>query len=78
MGGGDIKLLAMMGAFLGAKEILFVFFFAPILALPFALYMKLFKKAETIPYGPFLAMTGAIFYFFGDSITHYFLEPYGV
>ena len=69
MGGGDVKLLAMIGAFLGAKETVWVFFLSPVVALPFALYMKFFRKAETIPYGPFLALTGAGFFIYGDWIT---------
>ncbi len=73
MGGGDIKLLAMIGSFLGAKEIVLVFFIAPLAAIPFALYAKFGKKAKTIPYGPFLALTGAVFYLYGDWITSFFL-----
>lgn len=73
MGGGDIKLLAMIGAFLGIKQVIFVFFLAPVLALPFGLYIKFRKKEETIPYGPFLAVTAAMFYLMGDKIIAYFL-----
>ena len=72
MGGGDIKLLAMMGTFLSVQEVVLVFFFSPFFALPFALYMKFTKKAETIPFGPFLALSGAMFYIFGKQITPIF------
>lgn len=68
MGGGDIKLLAMMGAFLGAPKILLVFLFSPILAMPMALYVRYIKHQETIPYGPFLAITGAWMYLYGDGV----------
>lgn len=68
MGGGDIKLIAMMGAFLGIEKVLLVFLFAPLLALPFALYVKWVKKNETIPFGPFLALGGAILFVYGDWI----------
>lgn len=71
MGGGDIKLLAMAGAFLGLKKAAFIFFLAPLPALPLALYVKYFKKKETIPYGPFLALTAAIFFIAGDSIISF-------
>ncbi len=74
MGGGDIKLLAMLGAFLGWTKIFFVFLFAPILAIPFALFMKFTQGAETIPYGPFLAITGAIYYVAGHQLIKMFFS----
>jgi leader peptidase (prepilin peptidase)/N-methyltransferase len=68
MGGGDVKLLAMIGAYVGWKQVCFVYLFSPVLAVPFALYAKLILKAETIPYGPYLALTGAVFFIYGDFI----------
>jgi len=78
MGGGDIKLLAMIGAFIGMQKIILVFLLAPMAAMPFALYTKFFRKAETIPYGPFLALVGAIFFVYGNRITSLILQTYGV
>ncbi len=68
MGGGDIKLIAMLGAFLGVEKVLLVFLFAPLAAIPFALYMKFARKAETIPFGPFLALAGALLFVYGGRI----------
>ncbi|MBI2166848.1 MAG: prepilin peptidase [Candidatus Omnitrophica bacterium] len=68
MGGGDVKLLAMAGAFLGWEKVLLVFFTAPLLALPFALYGRWYKNEAVIPYGPFLSAAAVIQYFYGDSI----------
>jgi len=78
MGGGDIKLLAMIGAFVGWTDAVFVFFLAPILSLPFALWAKFGSQKETIPFGPFLAMTGAAFYVFGNQILEMISHLYGV
>ncbi len=78
MGGGDIKLLAMLGAFLGLKNAFYIFILSPLVALPFALYMKIFRKAETIPYGPFLAFTGAVFFIFREKIEALIFSTYGV
>ena len=63
MGGGDMKLLAMIGAVLGIQKIFMVYFLAAVLALPFGLFVKWFRKVETIPFGPFLALAAVILYF---------------
>lgn len=67
MGGGDIKLLAMLGAFLGAKKALLVLFGAPFFAIPFALFTRVVKKEETFAFGPFIAMAAVWVYFYGDE-----------
>jgi len=66
MGGGDLKLMAMVGAFLGIQNTLLTFFLAPFLALPFALFQKYVRKNELVPFGPFLALA-AIFSVFGGD-----------
>ena len=77
MGGGDIKLLAMLGAFLGAYKVVLVFLIAPVLALPVSLavcirygYAK--GKETAIPFGPYLAAAGAFLFFLGDWFSKYF------
>jgi len=75
MGGGDIKLLAMIGAFLGWQDSTILFFIAPLLALPFALYIKFTQKESTIAYGPFLCIAAGIQLFFGDWVLQNFF-PY--
>lgn len=77
MGGGDIKLLAMIGAFLGLNDVVLVFLFSPVIAVPFALYAKTVHKSETIPFGPFLALTGAVFFIFGEKILSSFFLTFG-
>lgn len=78
MGGGDIKLLAMMGAFLGPEKALLVFLMAPFPALPFALFARGFKKELTIPFGPFLAIAGAVSFLYGNFLIDFFMNIYGV
>lgn len=76
MGGGDIKLTAMLGAFLGFKPLIFIFFVSSILALIYALMGRLFKKSDeanpTIPFGPFLSMAAMIFWLYGKPITDWY------
>ncbi|MBX7149500.1 prepilin peptidase [bacterium] len=82
MGGGDIKLAAMLGAFTGMKGVLFTFFVSSILALIFfilrAIFIKLTKKEDNgsdymIPYGPFLSAASLIYLFFGENIINWYL-----
>jgi leader peptidase (prepilin peptidase)/N-methyltransferase len=68
MGGGDIKLLAMIGAFVGPTGVILTFFLAPFLALPHALLAKIRNQAETIPYGPALVVAGFITFLVEDPI----------
>lgn len=76
MGGGDIKLLAMLGAFIGVKNIILVFLLGPIIAVPFALYAKIVYKHEVIPFGPFLAIAGAWMFVFGEPTWNFVFALY--
>ncbi len=78
MGGGDVKLLAMIGAFIGLKNVLLVFFLAPFPALPLALWQRFVKKEETIPFGPFLALAGALLFMYAGPIQNFIARLYGV
>ncbi|KJJ84099.1 peptidase A24A domain-containing protein [Candidatus Omnitrophus magneticus] len=73
VGGGDIKLMGMIGAFIGWKLVILTFFLAPFFAMPFALTAKIKYKKETIPYGPYLALAGFISLLFGNKIIEYLL-----
>jgi len=78
MGGGDVKLLAMVGAFTGIEKVFLIFMLSPFIALPYALFYRFVKKQETIPYGPFLAVMSVIFYFAGNRVMDLLLKLYGV
>jgi len=72
MGGGDVKLLAMIGAFLGWQRALITFFVAPFFGLIVGLVTLIRKKDHTIPYGPFLALGALISVFWAHKIIHLF------
>ena len=75
MGGGDVKYLAMIGAFLGWKGVIIIFFLAPLFGLVIGVIEKLRRKADIIPYGPYLSLAAIIVILWGDDIIRMFL-PY--
>jgi leader peptidase (prepilin peptidase)/N-methyltransferase len=71
MGGGDIKLLAMIGAMVGWRGILFTLFAASAIGtLVGVLAMIRSGKGMrlAIPFGPFLAIGAVIYLFFGNAL----------
>ncbi|MBI4972265.1 MAG: prepilin peptidase [Candidatus Omnitrophica bacterium] len=68
MGGGDVKLLAMIGAFLGWQRALLTFFLAPFFGAVIGVLNLLIKKDHTIPYGPFLALSAILSIFWFNKI----------
>ncbi|MFA5116234.1 MAG: prepilin peptidase [Candidatus Omnitrophota bacterium] len=74
MGGGDVKLLAMIGAFLGWKAAVLTFFLAPFFGAMLGLANLIMKKEHTIPYGPFLSMAAVLCIFWTEQII-YFVMP---
>ena len=77
MGGGDIKLLAMMGAFLGWKSILFIIFASSLVGSAIGITIMLVQKKDSklaIPFGPYLAFGAVLYIFFGRQIIHWYLN----
>jgi leader peptidase (prepilin peptidase)/N-methyltransferase len=73
MGGGDVKLLAMIGAFMGWQMAILTFFLAPFLGIVFGVINLATKKDHTIPYGPFLSVAALIALFWADKIIQLIL-----
>jgi len=75
MGGGDIKLLAMIGAFIGWQGILFTLFAASAIGTLVGI-LAMIRSGKgmklAIPFGPFLAMGAVLYVFFGDPIVHWY------
>ena len=76
MGGGDVKLLAMVGAFIGWKLVLVAFFLAPIFGALVGVVIKIKYKESLIPYGPFLSLGTIISIFYGQRIIGYLFAYY--
>lgn len=77
MGGGDIKLLAMMGAFLGWKSIPFIIFASSMVGSVVGISMMLFQKKDSklaIPFGPYLAFGAVLYIFYGKPLIQWYLN----
>ena len=72
MGGGDIKLLAMIGAFLGWPSIPFTIFFASLVGSFVGLGVMLATGAGrrlALPFAPFLCFGATVHLFFGRELA---------
>jgi leader peptidase (prepilin peptidase) / N-methyltransferase len=77
MGGGDIKLIAMIGAFLGWQGALFTIFSGALLgSLVGVMLMLLGRKGrkDKVPFGPFLSGGAMLFMLSGDALIHWYLN----
>jgi leader peptidase (prepilin peptidase)/N-methyltransferase len=81
MGGGDVKLLAMLGAFLGWPSVPFIIFIGSLggslVGVPAMLLQK--KGGDVrIPFGPFLAFAALLYIFAGDEIIRWYFSLGGM
>lgn len=80
MGGGDIKLAAMLGAFLGWQKVLFVFVASAAIGLAVALVLMAFSRGlrrhRVIPFGPFLAVAAMLAAVWGDRIVGFYVDHF--
>src|SRR6185295_3786420 len=75
MGGGDVKLLAMIGAFLGWQSLFVTVMVASIVGSVIGVALMLHQRADSklaIPFGPFLACGALVHLFFGDRILAFY------
>lgn len=90
MGGGDIKLAAMIGAFFGWKAILVGFFMAFLSGSIAGIALIIIGKAKNneapdgvkpramVPFGPFLALGGLLSLFWGRELLGFYLGLFGL
>ena len=68
MGMGDVKLLAMLGAFLGWEGVVFIMLVSSVLGTAAGLLVIFRKKGDlkyALPFGPFLSIAAVIYIFTG-------------
>jgi leader peptidase (prepilin peptidase)/N-methyltransferase len=76
MGGGDIKLLAMIGAFLGWKAVIVTILLGSLVGSITGIVIMVLKGKDfkyAIPFGPFLSMGAVIALFCGAEIVNWYL-----
>lgn len=81
MGGGDVKLMGMVGALLGWKGALFTIFIGALIGSVIGGAVMLAKKENMkyrVPFGPFLALGALIYIFYGTEMTLWYLRAMGV
>lgn len=79
MGGGDIKLLAMIGAATGVKGVFFTLFTGSVFGTlggvtAMALSGKSEKRQAKIPFGPFLSLGAILYIFWGEAIIRWYIN----
>ena len=79
MGGGDVKMLAMIGAFLGWKLVLVTLVLSSVLGSIIGLTVIALRKGGmkyALPYGTFLALGALVASLAGESIVNWYVGLY--
>jgi leader peptidase (prepilin peptidase)/N-methyltransferase len=78
LGGGDIKLAAMLGAWLGWQNLALIFLLGAMLGLFYAIIRIVIagnrEETRLIPFGPFLALAAIIALFWGQALIDIYVE----
>jgi leader peptidase (prepilin peptidase)/N-methyltransferase len=71
MGGGDVKMMAMVGSFVGWKGVLLTIFAGALLGTLIFVPLSLRKK-RLVPFGVFLAVGAGVAFVWGDAIIEWY------
>ena len=77
MGGGDIKLLGMIGTFIGWKGVIFTIFASSLAGTLVGIIVMLLKGKNlkfAIPFGPFLSIGAMSYVFFGEKVLFWYFH----
>lgn len=73
LGWGDVKLIAMIGAFLGKMGVVFTILASSLLGSAFGLVLMIRYKKDlklALPYGPFLVLAALFYLFWGNPLEN--------
>ena len=74
LGGGDVKLLALIGAVIGPLGAFWTVFAASVLGSFVGIYLRVRRGREQIPFGPYLAAGAILFLFVGQASVDAYLR----
>ncbi|HEU5357483.1 MAG TPA: prepilin peptidase [Gemmatimonadales bacterium] len=74
MGGGDIKMMAMVGAFTGWTGVLLTIFLGSVLGVLIFVPPAILGKKKLVPFGVFLALGAATTYLVGGAIIDWYRQ----
>jgi leader peptidase (prepilin peptidase)/N-methyltransferase len=77
MGGGDVKLYALLGLVLGFKLVLLSFFLSTLFGAVIgvlALLFKIVKRRQPLPFGPFIAAGTITAYYWGSELINFYIH----
>lgn len=72
MGLGDVHLMAAIGAVLGAPLAVIAFFIAPFVALIWVVVLKIMRRPNVLPFGPWLSVAGILALLIGPPIQGWY------
>lgn len=73
MGGGDIKMMAMVGAFVGWEGVVLTIFGGALLGTLIFVPLTIIGKKRLVPFGVFLAAAAAVAFVAGEEIVRWYL-----
>jgi len=77
MGGGDVKLLAMIGALIGWQGVLFTIFASSMIGTIIGIIVMMIQGKNlklAIPFGPFLSVGAVVYVFFGNEFINWYFS----
>lgn len=78
MGFGDVKLAALLGVVLGIERLLVALFVAVLIGAVVGVVQRAAGGTRLVPFGPFLALGGALSLFFGGAWIAWYLRALGL
>lgn len=77
MGGGDVKLLAMIGTVIGWQGVIWTIFMASVFGSVVGIYLRMKRGDQLIPFGPYIGLGAFLYLFFGQPMIALYVKTLG-